>query len=59
MGNRQHRLHLAKNCVFYYRISKQFDLLNNIKYYGKMGGATGNLNAHIVVHILILIGWTL
>lgn len=32
--------------VFYYRIHKQLDLLKNVKYYGKLGGACGNLNAH-------------
>ncbi len=32
--------------VFSYRLDKQFLLLKNITYYGKFGGATGNLNAH-------------
>lgn len=36
--------------VFHYRITKQFNLLKDIKYYGKMGGATGNLNAHICAY---------
>lgn len=36
--------------VFHYRIMKQFNLLKDIKYYGKMGGATGNLNAHICAY---------
>ena len=36
--------------VFYYRIHKQLELLKNIKYYGKFGGATGNLNAHYAAY---------
>ena len=36
--------------VFYYRIHKQLDLLKNVKYYGKLGGASGNLNAHYAVY---------
>ena len=32
--------------VFHYRISKQLEQLKNIDYYGKIGGASGNLNAH-------------
>lgn len=36
--------------VFYYRISKQFSLLKKIKYYGKFGGAIGNLNAHYLAY---------
>ena len=32
--------------VFSYRLEKQLKLLNDIKYYGKFGGAVGNLNAH-------------
>ena len=32
--------------VFHYRISKQLEQLKNIDYYGKLGGASGNLNAH-------------
>ena len=32
--------------VFHYRIKKQLDQLKNIDYYGKLGGASGNLNAH-------------
>ena len=31
--------------VFHYRIKKQLDQLKNIDYYGKLGGASGNLNA--------------
>tara|TARA_B000000475_G_C15974811_1_gene438527 strand:- start:101 stop:1456 length:1356 start_codon:yes stop_codon:yes gene_type:complete len=34
--------------VFHYRIKKQLDQLKNIDYYGKLGGASGNLNAHYV-----------
>ena len=36
--------------VFHYRIAKQLKLLKNHSYYGKMGGATGNLNAHICAY---------
>ena len=36
--------------VFYYRIKKQLDLLKNVKYYGKLGGASGNLNAHYAAY---------
>jgi len=36
--------------VFHYRIKKQFDLLYEIKYYGKFGGAVGNLNAHYLAY---------
>ena len=36
--------------VFYYRIKKQLKLLKNINYYGKLGGAVGNLNAHYVAY---------
>jgi adenylosuccinate lyase len=32
--------------VFVERLSIQADLLRDLKYYGKFGGATGNLNAH-------------
>ena len=32
--------------VFHYRILKQLNQLKNIDYYGKLGGASGNLNAH-------------
>ena len=35
--------------VFHYRISKQLEQLKNIDYYGKLGGASGNLNAHYCV----------
>ena len=31
--------------VFHYRIKKQLEQLKNIDYYGKLGGASGNLNA--------------
>ena len=36
--------------VFHYRIQKQLELLKNIKYYGKLGGASGNLNAHYAAY---------
>ena len=36
--------------VFHYRIQKQLDLLKNITYYGKLGGANGNLNAHYAAY---------
>jgi adenylosuccinate lyase len=36
--------------VYTYRIDKQLKLLDNTTYYGKMGGATGNLNAHICAY---------
>lgn len=32
--------------VFHYRIKKQLDILKDVKYYTKFGGAVGNLNAH-------------
>ena len=32
--------------VFSYRLEKQLKILENINYYGKFGGAVGNLNAH-------------
>ena len=32
--------------VYSYRLQKQLELLKDIKYYGKFGGAVGNLNAH-------------
>ena len=32
--------------VFSYRLNKQLDILKNTKYYGKFGGAVGNINAH-------------
>jgi len=32
--------------VFAYRLTKQIDELQNLKYYAKFGGAVGNLNAH-------------
>ena len=32
--------------VFKYRIELQLEYLRDIKYYGKFGGASGNLNAH-------------
>ena len=36
--------------VFHYRINKQLEQLKNINYYGKLGGATGNLNAHYAAY---------
>lgn len=36
--------------VFHYRIKKQMKLLEDIKYYGKFGGAVGNLNAHCLAY---------
>ena len=36
--------------VFHYRIKKQFELLQEVKYYGKFGGAVGNLNAHYLAY---------
>ena len=36
--------------VFYYRINKQLEQLKNINYYGKLVGATGNLNAHYAAY---------
>lgn len=36
--------------VFHYRISKQLSLLKDTKYYGKFGGAVGNLNAHYLAY---------
>ncbi len=32
--------------VFHYRLSLQYEILKKIEYYGKLGGAVGNLNAH-------------
>jgi adenylosuccinate lyase len=34
--------------VFSYRLEKQLNILRQTKYYGKFGGAVGNLNAHYV-----------
>lgn len=36
--------------VFHYRVKKQLDLLEEVKYYGKFGGAVGNLNAHCLAY---------
>ena len=36
--------------VFKYRLELQLEQLDNIKYYGKFGGASGNLNAHNFVY---------
>lgn len=32
--------------VFAYRLEKQLDILKNVKFYGKFGGAVGNISAH-------------
>tara|TARA_Y100000389_G_C17393652_1_gene481329 strand:- start:298 stop:1275 length:978 start_codon:yes stop_codon:yes gene_type:complete len=42
--------------VFHYRIEKQLRLLENVEYYGKFGGAVGNLNAHCLAYSDI--NWT-
>jgi len=36
--------------VFSERINRQFDLLDRIPYSAKFGGATGNLNAHVLAY---------
>jgi len=36
--------------VFHYRITKQLQELKTMKYYGKLGGAIGNLNAHYAAY---------
>lgn len=36
--------------VFSYRLEKQLDILRNVRYYGKFGGAVGNLNAHYLAY---------
>ena len=36
--------------VFHYRIKKQLDVLKDVKYYTKFGGAVGNLNAHYITY---------
>ena len=36
--------------VFYERLEKQLNVLNNIPFCGKFGGATGNFNAHAVAY---------
>lgn len=36
--------------VFVYRLREQFKVMNSIPWTGKMGGATGNLNAHKVAY---------
>ena len=41
--------------VFYYRIQEQLDILKNMKFTTKFGGAVGNFNAHYAAY-LILIG---
>ncbi len=43
--------HLGKEIyVFVERLENQFDLLKNIPFSGKFGGATGNMNAHVVTY---------
>jgi len=34
--------------IFSYRLQKQLSILNNIKFYGKFSGASGNFNAHVI-----------
>lgn len=36
--------------VFHYRLTKQIKILKNIEYFGKFGGAVGNLNAHYLAY---------
>ena len=36
--------------VFHYRLKKQVAILQSITYYGKFGGASGNLNAHYIAY---------
>ena len=36
--------------VFLYRLELQFYILKDSKYYGKFGGASGNLNAHVCAY---------
>jgi adenylosuccinate lyase len=41
----------GKECkVFLYRLEKQIKQLENIQYWAKFGGATGNFNAHVVAY---------
>ncbi len=43
--------HLGKELyVFVERLENQFDLLKSIPFSGKFGGATGNMNAHVVTY---------
>ena len=43
--------HLGKELyVFVERLENQFDMLKSIPFSGKFGGATGNLNAHVVTY---------
>ncbi len=43
--------HLGKELyVFVERLENQFDLLKTIPFSGKFGGATGNMNAHVVTY---------
>ena len=36
--------------VFSYRLQQQYNILRQIKFYGKFGGASGNLNAHVLAY---------
>ncbi len=43
--------HLGKEIyVFVERLENQFDLLKQVPFSGKFGGATGNMNAHVVTY---------
>ncbi len=43
--------HLGKEIyVFVERLENQFDMLQNIPFSGKFGGATGNMNAHVITY---------
>ncbi len=43
--------HLGKEIyVFVERLENQFDMLKGIPFSGKFGGATGNMNAHVVTY---------
>ncbi len=43
--------HLGKEIyVFVERLENQFEMLQNIPFSGKFGGATGNMNAHVVTY---------
>ena len=50
MGNQQCQQMGKEFRVFHYRIEKQLRLLENVEYYGKFGGAVGNLNAHCLAY---------
>ncbi len=38
---------MGKEFRVFHRIEKQLRLLENVEYFGKFGGAVGNLNAHL------------